>query len=38
MAAFVIIAILIIGLGALDAAAMAWGADSRDQIPDDHRR
>ena len=37
MAAFVIIAILIIGLGALDAAAMAWGADSRDQIPDDHR-
>jgi hypothetical protein len=35
---FVIIALIIIGLGALDAAAMAWGADSRDQVPDDHRR
>ena len=38
MPVFVIIAIIIIGLGALDAAAMAWGADSRDQVPDDHRR
>jgi hypothetical protein len=35
---FIIIAILIIGLGALDAAALAWGQDSRDQLPDDHRR
>ena len=38
MPVFVIIALIIIGLGALDAAAMAWGADSRDQLPDDHRR
>ena len=38
MPVFVIIALIIIGLGALDAAAMAWGADSRDQVPDDHRR
>ena len=38
MPVFVIIAIIIIGLGALDAAAMAWGADSRDELPDDHRR
>ena len=38
MPVFVIIAIIIIGLGALDAAAVAWGADSRDQLPDDHRR
>jgi len=38
MPVFVIIAIIIIGLGALDAAALAWGADSRDQLPDDHRR
>jgi len=38
MPVFAIIAIIIIGLGALDAAAMAWGADSRDQLPDDHRR
>jgi hypothetical protein len=35
---FVIIALIIIGLGALDAAALAWGADSRDEFPDDHRR
>jgi hypothetical protein len=35
---FVIIALIIIGLGALDAAALAWGADSRDEISDDHRR
>lgn len=33
-----IIALVVIGLGALDAAAMAWGADSRDRLPDDHRR
>jgi hypothetical protein len=38
MAAIVIIAIIVIGLGILDAAAIAWGADSRDQITDDHRR
>ena len=28
-----IIALIVIGLGALDAAAIAWGADSRDQLP-----
>jgi hypothetical protein len=33
-----IIALLVIGLGALDAAAIAWGEDSRDQLPDDHHR
>jgi hypothetical protein len=38
MSLLVIIALLIILLGALDAAALAWGADSRDQLPDDHRR
>ncbi len=38
MSIVVIIALLIIGLGALDAAALAWGQDSRDQLPDDHRR
>jgi hypothetical protein len=38
MAAIVIIAIIVIGLAVLDAAAIAWGADSRDQIADDHRR
>lgn len=38
MSVLVIIALLIIGLGAFDAAALAWGQDSRDQFPDDHRR
>ena len=38
MSLLVIIALLIIVLGAIDAAALAWGADSRDQMPDDHRR
>ncbi len=33
-----IVAIVIIALGALDAAALAWGADSREQIADDHHR
>lgn len=35
---FLIIALLIIGLGAFDAATIAWGQDSRDELPDDHRR
>jgi len=39
MAAIIfIVAIVIVALGALDAAAMAWGVDSRDQLADDHRR
>jgi hypothetical protein len=38
MSFIVIIALLIIMLAAVDAAAVAWGADSRDQLPDDHRR
>ena len=38
MSFLVIIALLIILLGAIDAAALTWGADSRDQLPDDHRR
>lgn len=38
MSLLIVIALLIIILGALDAAALAWGADSRDQLPDDHRR
>ncbi len=39
MAAIILfVAIVVIALGALDAAAVAWGADSRDPIPDDHRR
>jgi len=38
MSVLVIIALLIVMLAALDAAALTWGADSRDQLPDDHRR
>jgi nitrogen fixation-related uncharacterized protein len=33
-----ILTVVIIGLGAFGAASLAWGQDSRDQIPDDHRR
>jgi len=38
MSVLVIIALLIVMLAALDAAALTWGTDSRDQLPDDHRR
>jgi hypothetical protein len=34
----IIIALLVIVLGAFNAAAVAWVQDSRDQISDDHRR
>lgn len=33
-----IVAIVIVVLGAFDAAAMAWGADSREPLADDHQR
>jgi hypothetical protein len=32
------IAILVNALAGFDAAAVAYGADSRDRMPDDHRR
>jgi hypothetical protein len=38
MEAVVMIAVLIAGLVLLDAAASLWGIDSRDPMPDDHRR
>jgi hypothetical protein len=34
----IIAALVVIGLSAFDAAALTWGQDSRDQMPDDHRR
>jgi len=34
----IMFAILIAGLMGLDAAALNWGADSRDILPDDHTR
>ena len=30
--------VVIAALIALDAGALRWGADSRDSLPDDHRR
>lgn len=38
MEGLVMVLIVIIGLLALDLAAMRWGADSRVGIPDDHAR
>ncbi len=38
MGILVIIAFLIIALAAFDAASLAFGSDSRDPLPDDHRR
>ena len=30
--------VIVAALVALDAAALRWGVDSRDRLPDDHRR
>jgi len=38
MAAFIIVALIVIGLAAFDAASLAWGTDSREQFRDDLRR
>ncbi len=38
MEAIVMFSILIVGLMGLDVAALSWGADSRDSLPDDHIR
>jgi hypothetical protein len=36
MGILIIVALMIIGLGAIDAAAIAWGEDSRDDFPNEH--
>lgn len=38
MEAVMMFLISILGLAALGGASILWGADSRDQIPDDHAR
>lgn len=38
MEAIVVLLVLVIGLIALDRAAIDLGADSRDQLPDTHTR
>jgi hypothetical protein len=37
-AIILIVAIIVVVLGAFDAAASAWGVDSRDRLVDDHQR
>jgi hypothetical protein len=38
MEAIVMFAIVIVGLMGLDVAALNWGTDSRESLPDDHVR
>ncbi len=38
MEALVMVLVIVISLVLLDAAAITWGADTRDTLPDDHRR
>jgi hypothetical protein len=38
MEALVMILTIIVGLVALDVAALRWGIDTRPMLPDDHRR
>lgn len=37
-ALLLVVSVVVGALVALDIAALRWGADSRDQIADDHRR
>lgn len=38
MELIVMLTVLVAGLMGLDVAALNWGADSRDSLPDDHAR
>lgn len=38
MEAIFALAVLVIALAGFDAAAIAFGSDSREQLPDDHHR
>lgn len=38
MEALVMIIALVVGLVSLDLTSALWGTDSRDAMPDDHRR
>jgi nitrogen fixation-related uncharacterized protein len=38
MEAIVMLIVLVVGVASLDISAFRWGADSRDQMPDDHQR
>jgi nitrogen fixation-related uncharacterized protein len=38
MEALITLAAILIGLLGLDVAALRWGVDSRDALPDDHSR
>jgi hypothetical protein len=38
MVVFVVLFVVIAAVAALDAVAASWGADSRESMPDTHRR
>ena len=38
MEVLIALAVVVIALAGFDAAALAYGRDSREQLPDDHRR
>ncbi len=38
MMALILIATAVLVAAVFDIVALAWGADSRDRLPDDHRR
>lgn len=38
MMALILIATAVLAAAVLDIIALAWGTDSRDRLPDDHRR
>lgn len=38
MEAIILLLALVTGLSAFDLAALRWGADSRELLPDDHHR
>jgi len=38
MEAIVTLIVLVVGLSSFALTSISWGADSRDALPDDHRR
>jgi nitrogen fixation-related uncharacterized protein len=38
MEAIIMLLVVVIGLVSLGGTSLRWGADSRDPLPDDHRR
>lgn len=38
MFAIIVVGLVVVALMGLDVAALSWGADSRERLPDDHAR